>query len=131
MIRLKKEADANRIIAAFPKRGIQVLNGRYGPYVTDGKKNAKIPKDRDPKSLTLEDCKQLIEAAPVRFGRFGKGKAKRSRGEAAKARRRPSRGTVRRSAAKSRARKPRPIRKPRASCARNLPAPRDRKKKRA
>jgi DNA topoisomerase-1 len=79
LIRQKKEADANRIIATFPDVGIQVLNGRYGPYVTDGKKNAKIPKDRDPKSLTLEECQQLIEAAPVRFGRFGrfgKGKAK-------------------------------------------------------
>lgn len=79
LIRLKQEADANRIIATFPEAGIQVLNGRYGPYVTDGKKNAKIPKDREPKSLTLEDCKQLIEAAPVRFGRFGrfaKGKSK-------------------------------------------------------
>ena len=54
-----------------------MLNGRYGPYVTDGKKNAKIPKDREPKTLTLEDCRKLIEAAPVRFGRFGKGKAKR------------------------------------------------------
>jgi DNA topoisomerase-1 len=72
LIRQKQEADANRIIATFPEAGIQVLNGRYGPYVTDGKKNAKIPKDRDPKSLTLEDCRQLIEAAPARFGRFGR-----------------------------------------------------------
>jgi DNA topoisomerase-1 len=76
LIRLKQEADANRIIATFEEAGIQVLNGRYGPYVTDGKKNAKIPKDREPKSLTLEDCRQLIEAAPVRFGRFGKGKTR-------------------------------------------------------
>ena len=35
--------------------GIQVLNGRYGPYITDGKRNARIPKDRDPKSLTLAE----------------------------------------------------------------------------
>jgi len=76
VILLKKETDANRLIAAFPEAGIQVLNGRYGPYITDGKKNAKIPKDREPKSLTLEDCRKLIEAAPVRFGRFGKGKPK-------------------------------------------------------
>jgi DNA topoisomerase-1 len=76
VIRLKKETDANRLITAFPEAGIQVLNGRYGPYITDGKKNAKIPKDREPKSLTLEDCKKLLEAAPVRFGRFGKGKPK-------------------------------------------------------
>lgn len=75
LIRLKKELDANRLIADFPQAGIQVLNGRYGPYVTDKKKNAKVPKDRDPKTLTLEECKALIEAAPVRFGgRFGKGK---------------------------------------------------------
>ncbi|HEY4210071.1 MAG TPA: DNA topoisomerase I [Steroidobacteraceae bacterium] len=80
VIRLKKEADANRIITDFGTDGdgIQVLNGRYGPYVTDGKKNAKIPKDRDPKTLTLPECRTLIEQAPERgtgrFGRFGRGK---------------------------------------------------------
>jgi DNA topoisomerase I len=75
LIRLKQEADAARLINAFPEAGITVLNGRYGPYVTDGKKNAKIPKDRDPKSLTLEECKVMIEQAPERglpFGRRGK-----------------------------------------------------------
>jgi DNA topoisomerase-1 len=78
VIRLKQEADANRLILDFPEDGIQVLNGRYGPYITDKKKNAKIPKDRDPKTLTLEECKTLIAAAPERgggrFGRFGRGK---------------------------------------------------------
>jgi len=77
VIRLKKEADANRLILDFPDDGIQVLNGRYGPYITDKKKNAKIPKDRDPKSLTLEECRTLLAAAPERggrFGRFGRGK---------------------------------------------------------
>ena len=77
VIRLKQEADAQRLIRDFPDDGIQVLNGRYGPYITDKKKNAKIPKDRDPKSLTLEECKALLEAAPERgsrFGRFGRGK---------------------------------------------------------
>ena len=78
VIRLKQEADANRLILDFPDDGIQVLNGRYGPYITDKKKNAKIPKDREPKTLTLEECKALIAAAPERgggrFGRFGRGK---------------------------------------------------------
>jgi len=77
VIRLKKEADANRTINDFGPDGdgIQVLNGRYGPYVTNGKKNAKIPKDRDPKSLTLEECRVLIEQAPERgAGRFGRGR---------------------------------------------------------
>jgi len=75
VIRAKQEADANRIIADFSSEGIQVLNGRYGPYVTNGKKNAKIPKDRDPKSITLEEAKVMIEQAPERgTGRFGRGR---------------------------------------------------------
>src|SRR6266513_4885099 len=77
VIRLKKEGDANCIIQDFAEAGIQVLNGRYGPYITDKKKNAKIPKDRDPKMLTLEECRVLLAAAPERgsrFGRFGRGK---------------------------------------------------------
>ena len=73
VIRLKKEADANRLIQDFGVDDIQVLNGRYGPYITDKKKNAKIPKDRDPKSLTLEECRALLAAAPERgAGRFGR-----------------------------------------------------------
>lgn len=74
LIEEKKIADANRIIQDFPEVGIQVLNGRYGPYVTDGNKNAKIPKDREPKDLTLEECQAMIEAAPERRGRRGKKK---------------------------------------------------------
>ncbi len=69
LIQQKKIADANRIIHDFADAGIQVLNGRYGPYVTDKQRNAKIPKDRDPKSLTLEECKELLAQAPVRTGR--------------------------------------------------------------
>jgi DNA topoisomerase-1 len=74
LIRLKKEADANRIILDFPDAGLQVLNGRYGPYITDKKKNARVPKDRDPKSLTLEECLALIAQAPERGARFGRGR---------------------------------------------------------
>ncbi|HYL01145.1 MAG TPA: DNA topoisomerase I [Steroidobacteraceae bacterium] len=72
VIRLKQEADAARLIQDFPDDGIQVLNGRYGPYVTDRKKNAKVPKERDPKSLTLDECKAMLAAAPERGGRFGR-----------------------------------------------------------
>ncbi len=75
LIREKLELDANRIIREFAEDGIQVLNGRYGPYITDGKRNGKVPKDREPASLTLEECKALLEAAPLRgssrFGRRG------------------------------------------------------------
>ena len=61
----KIEKDAKKFIQEFPG-GIQVLNGRYGPYITDGKKNAKIPKDVEPSKLTEVECKKLLDQAPVR-----------------------------------------------------------------
>jgi DNA topoisomerase-1 len=76
LIAEKKIADANKLIRDFPDVGIQVLNGRYGPYVTDKKKNAKIPKDRVPSELTLEECQALLAAAPERRARgMRRGKA--------------------------------------------------------
>jgi DNA topoisomerase-1 len=50
-----------------------VLNGRYGPYISDGKLNGRIPKDREPASLTLEEVVKLLEETgkPMRKG-FGK-----------------------------------------------------------
>jgi len=69
LIAEKKIADANRLILDFPEAGIQVLNGRYGPYITNKIKNAKIPKDKAPKELTLEECQALLAAAPERRGR--------------------------------------------------------------
>ena len=55
-----------------------MLNGRFGPYVTDGERNGKIPKDREPHKLTLEECQAILAAAPPkgtgRFGRFAKKK---------------------------------------------------------
>src|ERR1700733_11959241 len=78
-IQAKKHADANRIIQDFGVDGIQVLNGRYGPYISNGEKNARIPKDRDPKALTLDDSRALLAAAPARplrgRGRFASKKA--------------------------------------------------------
>ncbi len=74
VIAAKQLADANRLIHDFGVDDIQVLNGRYGPYITDKQRNARIPKDRDPKTLTLDECRALLAAAPVRpqRGRFGK-----------------------------------------------------------
>ena len=63
LIKAKKEADKNKFIAEFPEKEISVLNGRYGPYIKAGKKNVKIPKGTDPKSLTLEDCEKIIAEA--------------------------------------------------------------------
>jgi DNA topoisomerase-1 len=78
VVAAKKLADANRIIQDFGIDDIQVLNGRYGPYITDKQRNARIPKDRDPKTLTLDECRALLAAAPQRpgRGRFGNKAAK-------------------------------------------------------
>ena len=65
LYRAKLEKDAAKNIAEFPG-GIKVLNGQYGPYITDGKKNAKIPKDTDPKSITEEQAKKLLDEAPAK-----------------------------------------------------------------
>lgn len=64
----KLKAEAEKNIADFGD-GVKVLNGRYGPYVTDGKKNAKIPKDTDPNSITHEQAKHMIAEAPEAKGR--------------------------------------------------------------
>ena len=60
----KKIEDANKIIKVFEEQGIQILNGRYGPYVTDGNKNVKVPKDQEPVARTLEECVKMIAEAP-------------------------------------------------------------------
>jgi DNA topoisomerase I len=74
LIEQKKIADANKLIQDFGVDNIKVLNGRYGPYITDGKRNARIPKDSDPKAVTLETCRELLAAAPPRGSRFGRGR---------------------------------------------------------
>src|SRR5690606_34818078 len=61
----KREADAKKTIKEFDENpDIKVLNGRFGPYIKAGKKNVKIPKDKVPAELTLEECLALAEAAP-------------------------------------------------------------------
>ena len=74
----KRKSDAEKLIKAFEENPeYQILNGRWGPYLKAGKENVRIPKDRDPASLTLEECIQLAEEAktkPKRRGRFSKSK---------------------------------------------------------
>ncbi|MEO8590698.1 MAG: type I DNA topoisomerase [Flavobacteriales bacterium] len=65
-------ARAN-ILKEFTGSEIQILNGRYGPYVTDGNKNANLPKDKKAEDLTLEECVALIAQAPERKGGARKG----------------------------------------------------------
>jgi DNA topoisomerase-1 len=66
IIEEKRETEKNRLIMTLGENDeIQVLNGRFGPYFTHEKVNYKIfPKGTDPKTLTLERCKELIAAQP-------------------------------------------------------------------
>jgi DNA topoisomerase-1 len=73
LIEAKRVLDANRLIKAWPENpDIQVLNGRFGPYIKAGTKNVKIPKDKVPADLTLEECVTLAANAPEKRGRFGR-----------------------------------------------------------
>jgi DNA topoisomerase I len=76
----RRQAAARRVIAKIEQpdgaAALQVLEGRYGPYITDGEVNASVPKGMDPATLSLDDALALLEArrgaAPVgRKGRRG------------------------------------------------------------
>lgn len=72
LITAKRKADAEKLIKDFPENpDVQVLNGRYGPYIVVGKKNVKIPKGKEPEELTLQECLDLGEATPEKKGRGG------------------------------------------------------------
>lgn len=63
VIEEKKQADAQKLIKDFPEMpDLQVLNGRYGPYISYEKKNYKIIEKIAPQDLSLEDCKRIMEA---------------------------------------------------------------------
>jgi len=77
LIEAKRKADAEKFIKSFDENpDVQVLNGRYGPYIKVGKKNVKIPKDKEPKDLTLKECLTLAENAPEKRRRGAKSKPK-------------------------------------------------------
>jgi len=77
LIEAKRKADAEKLIKSFDENpDVQVLNGRYGPYIKAGKKNVKIPKDKEPNDLTLKECLSLAENAPEKKRRGGKSKPK-------------------------------------------------------
>ena len=71
----KREIDANKEINIFEESGVKVLNGPYGPYVTDGKKNVRVPKDTDPKLLSEDVCLEMLKNAPKRRARFRRRKS--------------------------------------------------------
>lgn len=70
LIKEKQEKDAAKLILNFEEEDIQVLNGRYGPYIKKGKDNYKIPKDKSAEYLTLEEIQLIIgEQGPTNKGK--------------------------------------------------------------
>jgi len=76
IIQEKRKKDAERLMKVFDENPeVKILNGRWGPYIEFEKLNVKIPKDKDPLTLTFEEVKALAEIAekePKKFGKFGK-----------------------------------------------------------
>ena len=75
LIAENEEKKNNRIIKDF-EDGVQILRGPYGPYITNGKKNARIPKGTEPESITHDQALEMIEKAPEKKAR-GKRRAKK------------------------------------------------------
>ena len=62
LIEAKREKDRKKTIKVFDdKNDTKILNGRWGPYISIGKENFRIPKDKKPEELTLVDCKKIVE----------------------------------------------------------------------
>lgn len=70
-VQAKRELEANRIVQDFGDK-LQVLNGKFGQYITDGNGvNVTVPKDKDAKTITKEECLALLANPPVRKGGGG------------------------------------------------------------
>lgn len=66
LIEEKRKSNAEKIIQSFEEdKTVQVLNGRWGPYIAYGDRNIKIPKERDPKSLSLAEIHEIAASTPV------------------------------------------------------------------
>ncbi|MEE4198479.1 MAG: type I DNA topoisomerase [Bacteroidales bacterium] len=77
LIQEKREKDKAKIINDFPEdKDLQLLNGRWGPYISYQKKNYKIPKDKKAENLSYEDCLQIIKEAEKKGTAKSKSKAK-------------------------------------------------------
>jgi DNA topoisomerase-1 len=63
LILQKRKADAEKIIQSLDgEKHIDILNGRFGPYISCGGKNFKIPKGKKPDELSYAECEQIMAA---------------------------------------------------------------------
>ncbi|MDR1602558.1 MAG: type I DNA topoisomerase [Tannerella sp.] len=63
LIEEKRKKEMQRHIKSFEGEGIEILNGRYGAYITHNGANYRIPKNTNPEKLTLDDCRKIIASS--------------------------------------------------------------------
>jgi DNA topoisomerase-1 len=78
LVKAKQAGAAAKTLKTFAGSDLQILDGRYGPYITDGSKNANLPKGKTPDEVTLEEAQQLIAAAPAKKKAARKGARRKS-----------------------------------------------------
>jgi DNA topoisomerase-1 len=105
LIAAKKQADLDRIIRTFEGTEVQIVKGRWGPFITDGNKNARMPKEREPESMTLEECLALLEAAPDKRSRKKAAKKKATKKKAARKKATKKKATKKKAAKKKASKK--------------------------
>ena len=74
VVKTMAESKGKTVLKEFAGSEIKIMNGRYGPYITDGKKNLSVPKDTTPESLELAQCEEMLKNAPEKKRRFTKRK---------------------------------------------------------
>ena len=105
LIEAKRQVERERLIKTFEENeGLQILNGRFGPYITLDKANYKIPKDTDPKELTYEQCMAIIQEA-IDNPKPARGKRAAAKTTAAKKEAAPKKATVKKTTTKKTAAK--------------------------
>ena len=79
LIREKAERETQKHIKSFPEdENLQLLNGRYGPYLSYNKKNYKLPKDVVPAAITYEQAMGIVNAAPEKTAKKTAGRTKKT-----------------------------------------------------
>ncbi len=78
LVEAKKAGARQNVLKEFEGSEIQILDGRYGPYITDGSKNANLPKESKPEDITLEAATTLLASAPEKKGKPRRGAAKKA-----------------------------------------------------